>query len=158
MAPDRHDEAVTLLRLLAPATVFGGGSAIFAALLYTSRRFVAPSLCQACLNGGTIIAALSLWKWLGLNSFAVGYVGGACVQLSITWWLSRHLRRSEVSHTPGLRGNRSSLHPGLYLLYAALISANIMATRAFATHAGALAWQLRVRLLSGSASASWWHI
>jgi len=132
---DRHNEAVLLLRLLAPATVFGGGSAIFAALLYTGRRFVAPSLYQACLNGGTIIAALTLWKWLGLNSFAIGYVTGACVQLFATWWLSRDLRRSDRGHTP-IAWKQIFATPGLYLLYAAMISANIMATRAFATHAG----------------------
>jgi putative peptidoglycan lipid II flippase len=135
LAPDRHDEAVTLLRLLAPATVFSGGSAIFAALLYTGRRFVAPSLYQACLNGGTIAAALTLWKWLGLNSFAIGYVAGSCVQLFATWWLSRDLRRSDSSHAP-IAWKQIFATPCLYLLYAAMISANIIATRAFATHAG----------------------
>lgn len=133
--PDRHREAVMLLRLLAPATVFGGGSAIFAALLYTGRRFVAPSLYQACLNGGTIVAALTLWKWFGLNSFAIGYVAGACVQLFATWWLSRDLRKSDRSHAP-IAWKQIFATPGLYLLYAAMTSANIMATRAFATHAG----------------------
>jgi putative peptidoglycan lipid II flippase len=138
LAIQQHDEAALLLRLIAPATLFGGASAIYAALLYTERRFIAPSLYQASLNGATIIAALTLWKWLGVNSFALGYVAGALVQLTATWWLSRDLRRKmRAGHVRSSVALREILAtPGLYLLYAALIAANIIATRAYATHAG----------------------
>ena len=138
LAPEQHNEAALLLRLICPATLFGGGSAIFAALLYTERRFIAPSLYQACLNGGTIIAALGLWKWIGINGFALGYVAGAAIQLFATWALSRDLRRNLHGwrgHSP-LAWKEIFATPGLYLLYASLLAANIIATRAFATHAG----------------------
>lgn len=135
LAPEQHREAATLLRLLSPAVIFGGGSAIFAALLYTERRFIAPSLYQACLNGGTIIAAISLWKWIGVNGFAIGYVLGAAIQLIATWILSRDLRARELVSTEVHLGEILG-KPALYLVYASMISANVIATRAFATHAG----------------------
>jgi len=135
LALEQHQEATLLLRLLSPAVLFGGGSAIFAALLYTERRFVAPSLYQACLNGGTIIAAISLWKWIGVNGFAIGYVAGAIAQLIATWTLSRDLRARE-SAVIRIDVREMFAKPALYLVYASMISANVITTRAFATHAG----------------------
>ncbi len=135
LAPAQHDEVVTLLRLFAPATLFAGGSAIYAALLYTERRFLVPVLYQTCLNAATIAAALVLWNSFGINGFAIGYTAGAALQLALTWWFSRDLRR-----TP-----RSALHlsaanvlskPGMFLAYAVLVAANLAATRVFATQAG----------------------
>lgn len=137
LARQQHDEAVLLLRLLAPATLFGGGSAIFAAFLYTERRFVAPALYQTCLNGGTIIAATSLWRVIGVNGFVVGYTSGAAVQLGLTWWFSRDLRRvRHVNRATPVSLPEVLAKPGLFLLYAGLIASNILVTRAFATHAG----------------------
>ncbi len=141
LAHEQHEQAVMLLRLMCPATLCGGGSAIFSALLYTDRRFLAPSLYQACLNGGTILAAMTLWKWFGINAFAVGYVTGTAIQLLATWALSRDLRRELRAWNRDQAQSQVSLReifatPGLYLIYASLISANIIATRAFATHAG----------------------
>ncbi|MDE3196988.1 MAG: hypothetical protein KGN84_11625 [Acidobacteriota bacterium] len=135
LAPEQHREATLLLRLLSPAVLFGGGSAIFAALLYTERRFVAPALYQACLNGGMIVAALSLWKAAGVNAFAIGYVAGAALQLIATWTLSRDLRARESSKT-AVELREIFAKPALYLVYASMIAANVIATRAFATHAG----------------------
>jgi putative peptidoglycan lipid II flippase len=139
LAPEQHREAVLLLRLLCPATLFGGGSSIFAALLYTDRRFIAPSLYQACLNGGTILAAMTLWKWAGINAFAIGYVSGSAIQLFATWALSRDLRRDLRAwggEHPHVSLRQIFATPGLYLLYASMLAANIIATRAFATHSG----------------------
>jgi putative peptidoglycan lipid II flippase len=136
LARPQHEEAVLLIRLLAPATLFGGGSAIFAALLYTERRFIAPALYQACLNGGTIIAAITLWRVIGVNGFVVGYTCGAAVQLGLTWWFSRDLRRVRPVHPSGLSVRGIVTRPGMFLLYAGLLASNILVTRAFATHAG----------------------
>lgn len=140
LAPDQHREAVTLMRLASPATLLAGGSALFGALLYTERRFFVPALYQACLNGCTIVAALTLWKFIGVEGFALGYVAGTAVQFILTWAVSRDIlergrqqRRAEIPTVP-LREILSS--PGMFLAYAGLLSANIMVTRAFATHAG----------------------
>lgn len=140
LAPDQHREAVTLMRLASPATLLAGGSALFGALLYTERRFFVPALYQACLNGCTIIAALTLWKFIGVEGFALGYVSGTALQFILTWAVSRDIlkrgrrqRREETLSVP-LREILSS--PGMFLTYAGLLAANIMVTRAFATHAG----------------------
>jgi putative peptidoglycan lipid II flippase len=140
LAPDQHREAVVLLRLASPAVLLAGGSAVCGALLYTERRFFVPALYQACLNGCTIVAALTLWKLIDVEGFAVGYVAGTAVQFGITWFASRDvLRRSREARRRAaapvaLRDILAS--PGMFLAYAGLIAANIMITRAFATHAG----------------------
>lgn len=135
LAPPQHDEVVMLLRLFAPATLFAGTSAIYAALLYTERRFLVPALYQTCLNGATIAAALTLWSAFGVNGFAIGYTAGAALQFALTWWFSRDLRRTPPS---ALRLSAAMLlsKPGMFLAYAVLIAANIAATRVFATQAG----------------------
>lgn len=133
-APERA-EAVLLLRLLAPGTLFAGCAAIFSALLYTERRFLVPGLYQTCLNGGTIAGALLLRKVMGINGFAVGYTGGAALQVLLTGWFSRDLRRAPRASLNFPLGS-VLLKPGMFLAYAGLIAANIVVTRAFATHAG----------------------
>jgi putative peptidoglycan lipid II flippase len=135
LAPPQHEQVVMLLRLFAPATLFAGGSAIYAALLYTERRFLAPALYQTCLNAATIAFALALRGPFGVNGFAIGYTAGAALQLGITWWFSRDLRRTPRSD---LRLSAAGIlsKPGMFMAYAVLISANIAATRVFATQSG----------------------
>jgi putative peptidoglycan lipid II flippase len=132
-----HDQATLLLRILAPAIFFAGSSSIFAALLYSERRFVIPALYQACVNGSMVLAAIVLWKAVGVYAFAVGYTAGTAIQLGLTWHASRHLiaplRRRQMM-SPGFR--EILYKPGMFLLYAGLISANVLVTRAVATHAG----------------------
>ncbi len=135
LAGAQHDQAVTLLRLIAPATLFAGCAAIYSALLYTERRFLVPGLYQACLNGATIVVALSLWSVAGVNGFAIGYTCGAGLQLVLTWSATRRLRQASRSDLY-FPLSEILVKPGMFLLYAGLIAANIMVTRAFATHAG----------------------
>ena len=133
-APERA-QAALLIRLLAPATLFAGCAAIFSALLYTERRFLVPGLYQTCLNGGTIAGALLLRKAMGVNGFALGYTGGTALQLLLTWWFSRDVRRAPRSALTLPLGS-VLLKPGMFLAYAGLIAGNIVVTRVFATHAG----------------------
>jgi putative peptidoglycan lipid II flippase len=140
LAPAQHLQAVALVRIASPATLLAGASALFGALLYTERRFFIPALYQACLNGCTIVAALSLWKFLGAQGFAIGYVVGAGLQLAIAWAASRDiLKRHRIARKarPLPVPMREIIGaPGMFLAYAGLLSANIIVTRAFATHAG----------------------
>ena len=141
LAPEQHAEAVLLLRLIAPATFFSGCSAIFAALLYTERRFLTPALYQACINGAMIACAVALWRPLGAKGFAVGYSAGAALQLGLTWFASRDLRRVPPAFAAPAEESPVRLGvilktPAMFLLYAGLIAANILVTRAWATHAG----------------------
>ena len=136
LAPEQTHEAIILMEILAPSIFLSGASGIYAALLYTERRFVAPSTYQFCINGATIVFALLLWKTMGEYGFAVGYSIGAAIQLAVTWIASRDLR-AERTGSVSLPSREILSKPGLYLMYAALMSANIVLARAFATHAGA---------------------
>ena len=133
LAGPQHDQAVQLLRVLAPSTLFAGGAAIYSALLYTERRFLVPGLYQACLNGVTIIAALTLWNVMGVKGFAIGYTSGAALQLLLTWQATRDLRSAPRAATETPLKD-ILVKPGMFLVYAGLIAANIVVTRAFATH------------------------
>ena len=135
LAPAQKHTAVILLEILAPGILFAGGSGIYAALLYTERRFMAPATYQLCLNGATIVFALACWRAIGEYGFALGYTVGAAIQLAVTWFASRDLRISRPERI-SLPSAEILSKPGLYLLYAGLMSANIVLTRAFATHAG----------------------
>lgn len=131
----QHANAVVLLRFMAPSTLIAGASSIYAALLYTERRFVIPAIYQACLNGATVAIALGFWGVFGEHGFPVGYVCGACLQLALTWYFSRDLRREPTPATQLPIGN-ILVKPGMFLLYAGMLALNMIVTRAFATHAG----------------------
>jgi putative peptidoglycan lipid II flippase len=135
LAPEQKHTAVILLEILAPGILFSGSSGIFAALLYTERRFMAPATYQLCVNGSTIVFALLCWRAIGEYGFAVGYTAGAAIQLGVTWFASRDLR-SFKPEPISLPSSEILSKPGMYLLYAGLMAANIVLARAFATHAG----------------------
>jgi len=151
LAPEQHIAAANLLRILSPAIFFAGTSSIFAAMLYTHRRFIIPSFYQACVNGSTVIAAMLLWNVIGIYGFAVGYTAGTAIQLVLCWSASRSLVRVPRYGTESLGLREILVKPAMFLLYAALISGNILVTRAFATHAGpgmAAAFDYCLRCLS----------
>jgi putative peptidoglycan lipid II flippase len=133
-APERA-QAVELLRWLAPSTLFGASASIYSALLYTERRFVVPGMYQTCLNAATIAGALLLRQTMGVNGFAIGYTAGSALQLVLTWWFSRALRRDRSSNLQ-VPIAEVLWKPGMFLLYAGLIAGNLVVTRVFATHAG----------------------
>lgn len=135
LPPEQHEQATMLLRIMAPSTVLAGSAAIYSALLYTDRRFLIPGLYQTCLNGATIVTALTLYRTTGINGFAIGYTAGAGIQLLLSWWAARDLRA--VKSAPGREPLKGIfMAPGLFLFYAGLIAANIVLTRAIATRAG----------------------
>jgi putative peptidoglycan lipid II flippase len=150
LAPPQQAQAATLLRWLAPSTLFGASASTYSALLYSERRFLVPGLYQTCLNVATIAGALALWERMGLNGFAVGYSAGSAVQLGLTWYFTRELRRASGS---GRKPTVSYIlvKPGMFLLYAGLIAGNLAVTRIFATHAGpgmAAAFDYSMRCIS----------
>lgn len=133
LAQPQKEQAVHLLRLLAPSTLLSGGAAIYSALLYTERRFIVPGLYQVCLNGVTILGALTLWNVLGMDGFVIGYTCGAGLQLVLTWRATRELRKAPCAALVE-PVTAILLKPGMFVLYGGLIAANIVVTRAFATH------------------------
>jgi putative peptidoglycan lipid II flippase len=92
-------------------------------------------LYQTCLNGCTIAGALLLRNVAGVNGFAIGYTAGTALQLLLTWWFTRDLRRTPQSAF-NLPLSGVLLKPGMFMAYAGLIAANMVVTRVFATHSG----------------------
>lgn len=135
LAAPARAQAITLLRWLAPSTLFGASASTYSALLYTERRFLVPNLYQTCLNVATIAGALALRSTMGISGFAIGYTAGSAVELCLTWHFTRALRHAPRSawkpHIADVL-----LKPGMFLLYAGLIAGNLVVTRIYATNAG----------------------
>jgi putative peptidoglycan lipid II flippase len=135
--------AVVLTRILAVSSIGAGVAALYWALLYTERRFGPTAFYQATLNLCTIVAALGLWRTLGVYAFAVGYALGAFVQLAVVHLAARpHLRQPgellrAASPAPApLEWRRLLAKPAFFVAYAAGLALNVTFTRAYATHAG----------------------
>jgi putative peptidoglycan lipid II flippase len=104
--------------------------------LFTHRRFAVTAYNQASLNVFTIIAALSLWRLLGVYGFAIGYTAGAWVQLGIVYLAGRSSLQLEEAVEPEVHWRDLLTKPGSFLLYAVVLALNVIVTRAYATHAG----------------------
>jgi putative peptidoglycan lipid II flippase len=143
--------AVNNLRILSLSTAAAGASAVYCALLYTERRFAPTAFYQAALNLSTIVAALVLWRFLGVYAFALGYTAGACAQFVVVWKASRSslaaMQETENAKSAGSAesaggavcavGWREILaKPAFFAVYAMALGLNITFTRAYATHAG----------------------
>jgi putative peptidoglycan lipid II flippase len=134
--PDSFQAAVTILRILAVSTTASGVAALYWALLYTERRFGPTAFYQATLNLFTILAALVLWRRLGVYAFAIGYAIGACVQLALVHHASRSNLSADKPHRCDLRWREILGKPAFFLVYASGLGLNITLTRAYATHTG----------------------
>lgn len=134
--PAYFDAAVANLRIFGVSTLAAGLAAIPTALLYTTRRFAPTAFFQAALNGCTIVVALAFWKTLGVHAFAAGYALGAWVQFAIVWWAARAVAEPPSDREGALRWRDLLARPAFFVVYAAGLGANIVFTRAYATHAG----------------------
>jgi putative peptidoglycan lipid II flippase len=134
--PDSFRTAVNLLRILALSTTAGGVAALYWALLYTERRFGPTAFYQATLNVFTILAAVTLWKQVGVYAFPIGYSAGACVQLSFVHYAARSTLRTKHLPRCTIRWREILAKPAFFLVYAVGLGLNITFTRAYATHAG----------------------
>jgi putative peptidoglycan lipid II flippase len=133
-------EATVLFRIISLSTMTAGTGAIYSAWLYTKRRFGPTAFYQAFLNVFTILAAVSLWRAIGIYGFAWGYTIGSCAQLLLVYFASRSDLREARAEAPDTRSQAPAREllgkPGIFLAYAALLALNMIVTRAFATHAG----------------------
>jgi putative peptidoglycan lipid II flippase len=128
--------AVNLLRILALSTTAGGVASLYWALLYTERRFGPTAFYQATLNLCTVVAAVSLWRAVGVYAFAIGYTAGACVQLAFVRYAARGGLKREGLLPCDIRWHEILAKPAFFMVYAAGLGLNITFTRAYATHAG----------------------
>ncbi len=134
--PQYFDTAVTILRVLSLSTIAAGAGAVHCALLYTSRRFLPTAFYQAALNVFTILAALSLWKVLGVYAFAVGYTAGAWAQLAIVWFAARSGIDARAVPRCEIHWKEILAKPAFFVVYAVGLGLNMTFTRAWCTHAG----------------------
>ena len=128
--------AVNIARILALSITGAGLAAVYWTLLYTQRRFAPTAFYQATLNLCTIVAAVALWKKLGVYAFPVGYAAGACVQLAIAHLAARPEPGGEEASGTDIHWRDVLAKPAFFLVYAAGLGLNITFTRAYATHAG----------------------
>jgi putative peptidoglycan lipid II flippase len=137
---DSFQAAVNLARILAVSSTAAGVAALYWALLYTERRFGPTAFYQATLNLTTIVTAITLWKTLGVYSFALGYAIGAAIQLALVHFAAQPALG--VRKPPGMEGEaaldwrRILTKPAFFVAYAAGLSLNLTFTRAYATHVG----------------------
>ncbi len=71
------------VRLILPAVLLLGVSAVFLAANYALGRFVWPSASQAARNGAIIVATVLLARWIGVTSMVVGVLVGAILLVVI---------------------------------------------------------------------------
>jgi len=87
--PQYFETSVNVLRILAVSIPAAGVAAVQCALLYTGRRFGPTAFYQAAINVFTILGALTLWRFVGVYAFAIGYSAGAAAQLAIVYFAAR---------------------------------------------------------------------
>jgi putative peptidoglycan lipid II flippase len=136
LLPEQHVVAANILRIMSLSTLAAGSTAIYSALLFTQRRFGPSAFNQACLNVFMIAGAISLWKVAGIYGFAVGYTVGAFVQFLIVYFPARGIAGPAGAGLEATPWKELLAKPGAFILFAGLISLNMIVTRAHATEAG----------------------
>jgi len=134
--PAYFDRAVNILRILSLSTVAAGLGAVYCALLYTDRRFAPTAFYWAVLNVFIIAAALTLWRFVGVYAFAIGYTVGAWAQLAVVYMASRTSLPPRGEARCDIHWREILSKPAYFMVYAAGLGLNITFTRAYATHAG----------------------
>lgn len=76
-------ETVKNVRLILPAVLLLGLSAIVMAANYALGRFVWPTVGQTARNAAIIVATLALHRWLGVASMTVGVLAGAVLLVAL---------------------------------------------------------------------------
>jgi putative peptidoglycan lipid II flippase len=136
LLPEQHVVAANILRISSLSTLAAGSTAIYSALLFTQRRFGPSAFNQACLNIFTIAGAVSLWKVAGIYGFAIGYTVGAFVQFLVVYFPARGIAGPPGARLQATPWRELLAKPGAFIIYAALISLNLIVTRAHATETG----------------------
>jgi len=134
--PNYVGTATVILRIASVSTLAAGVAALHSAFLFTHRRFVPTAFHQASLNVFTILGAITLWGFLGVYGFAIGYAIGAWVQLGIVHFAARSSIHAQPAPLPDVHWRALLAKPASFLIYAGMLALNVIVTRAYATHAG----------------------
>jgi len=136
LLPEQHIVAANILRITSLSTLAAGSTAICSALLFTQRRFGPSAFNQAVLNIFTIAGAIFLWKMVGIYGFAIGYTVGAFVQFLVVYFPARGIAGPAAARLESTPWKELLAKPGAFIVFAGLISLNVIVTRAHATEAG----------------------
>lgn len=94
--PELRALTTRLVRLLLPAVLFMGLSALMTAVLYARRTFLLPAFAGATFNAGVIAGAVLLHDRLGIASLALGTLIGGLGQVLLQVWGLRDIRYRPV--------------------------------------------------------------
>jgi putative peptidoglycan lipid II flippase len=136
LLPEQHIVAANILRITSLSTLAAGSTAICSALLFTQRRFGPSAFNQAVLNVFTIAGAIALWKVAGIYGFAIGYTVGAFVQFFVVYFPARGIAGPPGPRLVATPWKELLAKPGAFIIFAGLISLNVIVTRAHATESG----------------------
>jgi putative peptidoglycan lipid II flippase len=136
LLPEQHVVAANILRITSLSTLAAGSTAICSALLFTQRRFLPSAFNQACLNAFTVVGAILLWKVAGIYGFAIGYTMGALVQFLVVYFPARGIAGPKAARLESTPWRELLAKPGAFIIFAGLISLNVIVTRAHATESG----------------------
>ena len=128
--------AVRLLHIFSLSLAAISIGFVYTALLFSRRRFAVASFQHTIVNVSTIIAALLLYDRLGVHSFAVGFVGGAWVQLGVNYLHARRTIRDRGPASGSLRLRDLLASPAPILAHAFAMELNTAVTRAYASTFG----------------------
>lgn len=106
MGPERSAIASDLLRVMAPALMLQGFSALFTAILQVHGRFAGPAAVGVAFNAGILIGVIAGAGSLGITAAAWGVTLGAVLQVALQ--LPQFIREARTGG-----GRLTFLHPHL---------------------------------------------
>ena len=125
-----------LLRLCSISLIASACTFVYNAYLMSRRRFLVPALQQATVNTATVLGGLLLFRRLGVDSFAYGYVAGSFLHLACTHWYAR-----PILHDPSAVSRRIGvaellMTPAPIVAQSLAVELNMAVTRAYASTFG----------------------
>ena len=127
---------VRLLQILSASIIPISACFVYAAFLYSRRRFLIASLPHATVNLTTIIGALALFDRWGADGFAIGYIVGAWLQLIVNHLYVRPLMAQQKGKVAKLSIREVVSAPGEILVQSTANELNIAVSRAYASTFG----------------------
>ena len=127
---------VRLLQILSASIIPISACFVYAAFLYSRRRFLIASLPHATVNLTTIIGALALFDRWGADGFAIGYIVGAWLQLIVNHLYVRPLMAQQKGKVAKLSIREVVSAPGAILVQSTANELNIAVSRAYASTFG----------------------
>jgi len=72
-----------LLRIMLPAAIVMSVASLTYVVLNAYKEFALPAFADTALKAGIVIGGFALWRWIGIDAFAIGLVLGGCIKLAV---------------------------------------------------------------------------